>query len=179
MKPQNQLLALSHTHTHQEAPTVNLGETFATAFAREAILGNFNQRLPLSVIQTKTDIFTPELVEHARKNRMIQPVHSNRSEKDPDMLIDKNIFSQAVDRVLSLWDKDNDPQVKFSALQNRYRHTLANGTFKSSGYVYLDEAVDGETINLIDVMALRRKFSSRIWIDRTSNGRVIMKLGER
>lgn len=164
-------------HTHTELPPVNLSESFATAFAREALLGNFNQRLPLSLIQSKPETFTPELIEHARRNRMISPVQSSRGEKDPDMLIDKSIFSSAVDRIFSLWDKESDPNTKFDALRKRYAHARANGTSRID-YVYLDEVVDGETINNIDVMALRRKFSSRIWIDKNSQGRTIFKLSE-
>ncbi|KKS93859.1 MAG: hypothetical protein UW68_C0017G0025 [Candidatus Collierbacteria bacterium GW2011_GWB1_44_6] len=167
----------SHTHT-PEPPNVNVGNTFATAFAREALLLGTKERLPLSLLQTKQDTFTPEMLEVARKNRWISPVQSSRGEKDPDILLEKGIFGAAVDRIFSLWDKENDPQVKFDSLRKRYAHIRATGTSKID-YVYLDEVVDNESINNIDVIALRRKFSANIWIDKNSQGRQIFKLSER
>lgn len=119
------------------------------------------------------------MLAHAREKRWISPVESRRSKEDPDIQLDKSVFSAAVDRILSLWDKENDPQVKFDSLRTRYSRIKDTGSFDSVGYVFLDEVIDNDSVSYIDVLALRRKFASNIWIDKTSKGRTILKIGQR
>ena len=61
------------------------------------------------MLQTKQDIFPPEMLEYARTNRLISSVESNRGEKDPDIVLDKSMFMAAVDRLFSAWDKEHNP----------------------------------------------------------------------
>ena len=132
------------SHIQPETSKINLGKAFATEFTRQAILRNTEQRLPLSVLKSQSEIFTPEMMDVAKRNRWISPVESARGEDDPDIALDKKVYSAAIDRILSQWDKENDPQEKLEVLKKRYDLVKETGSFRTSGYVNLDEMVDEE-----------------------------------